>query len=246
MAARGARGTLKLARRGEKFPEEQRSHGAQSPGVVEDDEELERRLPPGGRETGGSLPQAAFQRRELRWTEEEGGASVERSLYAQVGIAGRRGTRGTIKARAGDIRSLTDAEGNRLWSITDRPLPGNSAHAEIQREPRGKMPSRAERSQLLEVWRGATVLLMKLRELDPRGRPELQLVPDAGVEIHWRSGRNGNLNRVLQVESVAEAVRAYVRAGIIAKADAVEEQHKLEQALASGLQSPHTSGTGIG
>ena len=108
------------------------------------------------------------------------------------------------------------------------------------------MPSRAERSQLLEVWRGATVLLMKLRELDPRGRPELQLVPDAGVEIHWRSGRNGNLKRVLQVESVAEAVRAYVRAGIIAKADAVEEQHRLEQALAAGLQSPHTSGTGVG
>lgn len=247
MAARGARGTLKLARRGEKFPEEKRTHGAQSPGVVDDDEELERRLPPGGRETRELLPQAAFQRRELQWTEEEGGASVDRSLYALGGIAGRHGARGTkfIKAKAQDIRSLTDAEGTRLWSITDRPLPGNSAHAEIQREPRGEMPSRAERRQLLEAWRGATALLMKLRERDPRGRPELQLVPNTGVEIHWRSGRNGNLSRVLQVESVAEAVRAYVRAGVIAEDGAVEEQRRLERALASGLQSPHTSGTGV-
>ena len=245
MAARGARGTLKLARRGEKFPEEKRTHGAESPGVVEDDEELERRLPPGGRDISDFLPQAAFQRRELQWTEEEGGASVDRSLYAQGGIAGRQGARGTIKAKVEDIRSLTDAEGTRLWSITDRPLPGNSAHAEIQREPRGEMPSRAERRQLLEAWRGATALLLKLRERDPRGRPELQLVPNAGVEIHWRSGRNGDLSRVLQVESVAEAVRAYVRAGVISESGAVEEQRRLERALASGLQSPYTSGTGV-
>ena len=233
-----------MAKRGEKFPEEERTHGAQSPGVVEDDEELERRLPPGERETGGgAIPQAAFPRRELRWTEEEGGASVDRSRYAQGGIAGRRGTRGTIKARAGDIRSLTDAEGNRLWSITDRPEPGNRTHAEIQREPRGKMPGRAERDRFMEVWRGAIVLLTTLREEDPPGKPELQLAPDTGVEVHWRSGRDGSLRRVVQVESVAEAVRAYVGAGIVTETDAVEEQRRLEQELGSRMratQSPHT------
>ena len=233
-----------MVKRGKKFPEEERTHGAQSPGVVEDDEELERRLPPGERETGsGAIPQSAFPRRELQWTEEEGGASVDRSRYAQGGVAGRRGLRGTIKARAGDIRRLTDAEGSRLWSITDRPVPGNRAHAEIQREPRGKMPGRAERDRFMEVWRGATVLLTTLKEEDPLGKPVLQLAPDTGVEIRWRSGRDGNLRRVVQVESVAEAVRAYVGAGIVTEADATEEQRRLEQDLESRMraaQSPHT------
>lgn len=233
-----------MARRGEKFPKEKRTHGAQSPGVVEDDEELERRLPPGERETGGgAISRAAFPRRDLQWTEEEGGASVDRSRYAQGGIAGRRGTRGTIKAKAGDIRGLTDAEGNRLWSITDRPVQGNRAHAEIQREPRGKMPGREERDRFMEVWRGAVGLLTTLKEEDPLGKPELQLAPDAGVEVHWRSGRDGNLRRVVQVESVAEAVRAYVGAGIVTEADAAAEQRRLGQALESRMwatQSPHT------
>ena len=233
-----------MAKRGEKFPKEECTHGAQSPRVVEDDEDLERRLPPGERETGGgAIPQAAFPRRDLQWTEEKGGASVDRSRYAQGGIAGRRGTRGTIKAKAGDIRRLTDAEGNRLWSITDRPVLGNQAHAEIQREPRGKMPGRAERDRFMEVWRGAARLLTTLKEEDPQGKPELQLAPDTGVEVHWRSGRDGNLSRVVQVESVAEAVRAYVGAGIVTEADAAAEQCKLEQALESKMrakQSPHT------
>ena len=233
-----------MARRGEKFLEEEQTHGAQSPGVVEDDEELERRLPPGERETGGgAVPLAAFPRRELQWTEGEGGASVDRSRYAQGGIAGQRGTRGTIKAKARDIRELTDAEGNRLWSITDRPVPGNRAHAEIQREPRGKMPDRAERNRFIEVWRGAAALLTTLKEKDPLGKPELQLAPDAGVEIHWRWGRSDNLERVVQVESVAEAVRAYVGAGILTEANAAQEQRRLEGELKSGMwasQSTHT------
>ena len=233
-----------MARRGEKFPKEECTHGAQSPGVVEDDEDLERRLPPGERETGGgAIPQAAFPRRDLQWTEEEGGASVDRSRYAQGGIAGRRGTRGTIKAKAGDIRRLTDAEGSRLWSITDRPEPGNRAHAEIQREPRGRMPDRADRDRFMEVWRGAIGLLTALKEEDPPGKPVLQLAPDTGVEVHWRSGRDGNLRRVVQVESVSEAVRAYVGAGIVTETDAAAEQRRLEQALESkmrAMQSPHT------
>ena len=105
------------------------------------------------------------------------------------------------------------------------------------------MPSRADRSQFLEAWRGAIALLTKLRKQDPLGKPELQLMLNTGVEIHWQSGQDGNLTRVVRIESVAEAVRAYVCAGIIAEAEAVEEQHRLERALASGLQavqSPHT------
>ena len=222
-----------MARRGESFPEEEQTHGTLSPGVVTDDEDLERRLPPGAQETrSGAIPQAAFQRRELQWTEEDGGASVDRCRFAHRGFSGRRAVRSTIRARTEAIRRQTDGTGNRLWSITDRPVAGNRAHAEIQREPRGKMPGRAERNQLLEVWRGATGLLTVLKAQDPEGSPELQLIPETGVEIHWRPGRNGNLKRILQVESVAEAVRAYVGAGIIAATEAAAEQRKLEQALA--------------
>ena len=104
------------------------------------------------------------------------------------------------------------------------------------------MPARSERNQLMEVWRGATALLTTLNEEDPRGRPELQLAPDTGVEIHWRSGQDGNLRRVVQVESVAEAVRAYAGAGIVTEADVAEEQRRLEQALESRIratQNPH-------
>ena len=122
-------------------------------------------------------------------------------------------------------------------------MPGNRAHAEIQREPRGKMPGRAERDRFMEVWRGAARLLTTLKEEDPSGKPELQLAPDTGVEVHWRSGRDGNLRRVVQVESVAEALRAYVGAGIVTEADAAAEQRRLGQVLESRMrttQSPHT------
>lgn len=203
-----------------------------SPGAVTDDEDLERRLPPGGRETrSGAIPRAAFPRRDLQWTEGEGGASVDRCGFAHGGISARGVVRSAIKAKAEDIRALTDGQGDRLWSIVDRPVSGNRAHAEIQREPRGEMPSRAERNRLLEAWRGATTLLAELRARDPLGKPELELISNTGVEIHWRSGRDRNLERILQVESVAEAVRAYVGAGIIAATEAATEQQKLERAL---------------
>ena len=52
--------------------------------------------------------------------------------------------------------------------------------------------------------------------------------------MHWRSGGSGKLRRILQVESVAEAIRAYVGAGIVKAADAPVERDKLERALAEG------------
>lgn len=226
-----------MTKRYEKFPEENRTHGAQSPGVVQDDEDLERRLPPGELEVvGAPPPRSAFPRRELQWTEDDGGASVDRSLYRQDGASGQRGPRSTIKARASDIRELTDAEGIRLWSITDRPEPGNQAHAEVQREPRGKMPSRAERDRFMAAWRGAITLLATLKEKDPLGKPELQLVPDTGLEICWHSEGDGHLQRVVQVESVAEAIRAYTGAGLVSEADAAQEQSRLEQELMAQIR----------
>ena len=247
MARRDPGGDLRLADREGKFPEEERAHGASSPGVVRDDEDLERRLPPGAGDASGlGLPLAAFPRSDLQWTAHDGGASVDRSRYGQGEVSGRRGSRGTIKAKAIDIRRLTDAQGIRLWSVTDRPVPENRAHAEIQREPRGKMPSRAERERFMAVWRGAIALLTTLREGDPLGTPELQLVRDTGVEVHWRSGRDNHLQRVVQVESVAEAIRAYIGAGLVSEGDAAQERCRLEQELLARMADTQRPCVGTG
>ena len=225
-----------MVKRGEKFPEENIKHSEESPGVVDDDETLERRLPPKHREIlRGAIPREAFSRRELQWTEEEGGASVVRRQFAQIENAGQRGERTTISATVGDIRNLTDKDGNRLWSVIDRPTPENSAHAEIQREPLGTMPGRAERDRFLEAWQGAGALLEILRGNDPRGMPELKLVPGTGIEIHWRSGDDGSLARIIQVESVFEAVRAYIAAGIVPEEKGPEALSRLKRCLESDL-----------
>ena len=58
-----------MAKRGEKFPEEKRKHGSESPGPVQDDEELERRLPPGEQETEGKgIPQGKITKNVLTST----------------------------------------------------------------------------------------------------------------------------------------------------------------------------------
>lgn len=221
-----------MVKRGEKFPEELVFHGNEFPGFVDDSEVLERRLPPKSHGFyGGTMPIDAFTLRDLTWTEDDGGASVVRRQYAQDGNTGHRGARGTISARVGDIRVLADSDGNRLWSVIDRPLPDNPAHAEIQREPLGAKPNRLERIQFLKVWRGADSLLADLRKKDPHGEPQLKLVPGTGVEVHWRSGKDGELTRVIQVESVSEAVRAYVASGILQEEDAPRELHKLRTSL---------------
>ena len=89
-----------MARHGEKFLEEERTCGARSPGIVEDDEELERRLPLEGKRLS-----AARFRRDFRWTEKEGGASVNRCAGWN-----RRPARNVGEAKAGNIRGLADAD----------------------------------------------------------------------------------------------------------------------------------------
>ena len=89
----------------------------------------------------------------------------------------------------------------------------------------------------MQVWRGAIALLKTLKKEDPSGKPELLAVPDRGLELHWRSGHDGHLRRVVQVESVAEAVRAYVGAGLLSEADAAKEQRRLEQDLTTQMHN---------
>ena len=77
--------------------------------------------------------------------------------------------------------------------------------------------------------------MKNLRTKDPDGEPELKMVRGTGIEIHWRSGNDGELTRVIQVESVFEAVRAYVAAGILREQDASEESHRLRKAMEAQL-----------
>lgn len=218
-----------MAKCGEKFSEEEHTHGDDSPGVVDDGEELERRLPRGEREDSiGAIPRSAFTIDQLRWTKEGGGASVVRCEFAPTGTPSGRGMRSAIVAVTVDIRNQIDEGGNRLWSITDSPVPGNRAHAEIQREPRGRRPKRTERELLIEAWKGASTLLSDLKKQDPNGKPIIKLLRELGIEIHWQSGKNASLTRVVQVESLDEAARACVAAGIFASGDSEQVLRRLK------------------
>ena len=61
------------------------------------------------------------------------------------------------------------------------------------------------------------------------------MVHGTGIEIHWRSGNDGELTRVIQVESIFEAVRAYVAAGILREQDALEELRRLRKDMEAQL-----------
>ena len=98
-------------------------------------------------------------------------------------------------------------------------------------------PRRSERDLFLEAWRGADALLENLRAKDQKGGPKLKLVRGIGIEIHWRSGDDGELTRVIQVESVFEAVRAYVAAGILREQDAPEEVRRSQKCLEPQLKN---------
>lgn len=218
-----------MAKRGEKFLEEERTHGDDSPGIIDDCEELERRLPPGEREDSiGAIPRAAFRIDQLQWTKERGGASVVRRKFAMAEILRGQKEQNTITATTCDIRDQIDECGDRLWCVTDSPVPKDRAHAEIHREPRGSRPKRPERDLLIEAWKGASTLLSNLRKQDPNGEPVVKLLRELGIEIHWQSGKDASLTRVVQVESLDEAARACVAAGISASGDAEQVLRELK------------------
>ena len=192
---------MSRVRRGEKFPGELRTHGGsevESPGVVEDNERVERRLPPRGersdREEG--IPKSTFPRDDLTWTDEEGGASVTRLKYAPEGSQGWRGGRHTATTRVREIRDLTDDEGMRLYSVEDRPIQDDPAHAEISYEPKGGVPTQAERDQLLKVYRSCKEELLRLKEKDPEGTAKVSWTGEEGARITWRWGTTGEVEHV--------------------------------------------------
>ena len=79
--------------------------------------------------------------------------------------------------------------------------------------------------------------MKNLRTRDHHGEPQLKLVRVTGTKIHWRSGDDGELTRVVQVESVFEAVRAYVAAGILRQQDMQEEVLRLQKTLEPQLKN---------
>ena len=61
-------------------------------------------------------------------------------------------------------------------------------------------------------------------------------MPGTGLKLQWRSGQDNSLKGVVRVESVAEAVRAYLGAGIMTEAEAAREQRRLERDLEAGAE----------
>lgn len=221
-----------MARRGEKFPEEMVAQSKESPGPVRDDEWLERRLPPyEGRRHAEAVPTSAFRRGHLTWDEEKGGLSVQRSEYTKGGVRGEQGMRATASAVAEEIRNITNAKGERVYSVTDDVERGGRSHASIQREPRGEAPTEEERDALMGAWCTAPELLRRERAGDPEGHPEIEEVPETGVVITWVAGRSKTRKQLAQVESLPEAATAYCRAGLGVENDMEKTLCQLQEAV---------------
>ena len=222
-----------MARRGELFPDETRpAHGA-TPGTIDDDEELERRVAGSG--ALDEVPTVAFTRSQLTWNGSNGGASVHRTNFVQAAVGGRRGRRGTIKARTGDIRAQADDSGNREWHVVPSPQEDDISHAEIYRDPRGKRPSGRDREDFLAVWNTVAQELRLCKGQMPDGQAKVSANEDGGVRLLWEA-RSGQTRPVGQVESIREAIGALVRADIILPSDAKAERERLESDWTNGLE----------
>lgn len=223
-----------MAKKGELFPEERRPSVEGAPGTVGDDEELERRLPRAGAFGEGDVPVDAFTRGHLTWRNGEGGASVHRSAHVQASVGGRRGKRGTIKAKTGDIRAQVDADGDRKWHVVASPQEEDPSHAEIYRDPPGRRPTAREREDFLAVWKTTEENLRFCRMKMPDGRATVAASGDGGVRLQWRA-KSELVTPVGQVESIREAVNALIRAEVISESDADAEQKRLESEWARQL-----------
>lgn len=221
-----------MAKKGELFPEEIRPSVDGVPGMVGDDEELERRMPGTSAHGEGEVPVDAFTRRHLTWKDGEGGASVHRSAHVKASVGGRRGTRGTMKAKAGDIRAQVDDAGDRKWQVVASPQEDDPSHAEIYRDPPGKRPSARDREDFLAVWKTTVQELRRCKIEAPDGRATVAASGDGGVRLQWRA-KSGQVTPVGQVESIREAVSALIRAGFIAESNADAEQKRLESEWAT-------------
>ena len=223
-----------MAKEGELFSDERHPWVDGAPGTVGNDEDLERRLPGAGSFGEGDVPADAFTRGHLTWKEEEGGASVHRSAYVQSSVGGRRGRRGTIRARAGDIRMQVDADGDRKWHVVASPQEDDPSHAEIYRDPPGKRPTGREREDFLALWKTTEEQLRSCRMEMPDGRGTVAAGGDGGVRLQWQA-KSGPVIPIGQVESIREAVNALIRAEVIPESDAQAEQRRLESEWARQL-----------
>ena len=126
--------TRRNVKLGQKFPEEETLQSRYSPGVVQDEEFVERELRTEGEVYQGVEPtEAAFPRKQLLG-QNGSGLSVTRrkspSPESGSGVANLRRVLHRVYAQAGELRRICE-NGDRIVSIVDAGTEENLRHAEI-------------------------------------------------------------------------------------------------------------------
>ena len=221
------------ARYGELFPDEIHPANSVTPGTIGNDEELERHVP----DTADvdEVSKAHFTRDELMWTHLDGGASVNRTGLIRNTVGGRRGMRGTIKARVGDIREQVDDHGNRKWHVVPSPRGDDASHAEIYRDPQGKRPTRLERRDFVALWSSVVEELRRCKLQIPDGQVTVSAKGAGGVRLLWKA-ESGETRPVGQVRTISDVMKALIKAGVISESDSDAERDRLESEWANSLK----------
>lgn len=155
-----------LVRVGEKFPGE-KEKSQYSPGVVSDDEIVERRITRRSEilETGEPSTNAFMMNQLLGKSGSDpsvrSGLSVNRvrdtKRYEKVRSAPISELPASVYARVGDLRKIADEEGNRTVSVVDAGTEDNPLHAEIFIHPTEEEDKRGIRAKIMKAFRGEGV-----------------------------------------------------------------------------------------
>lgn len=126
--------TRRNVKLGQKFPEEETLQSPHSPGVVQDEEFVERELRTEGEVHRGVEPtEAAFPRKQLLGRSGSGLSVTRRkspSPELDTGVASLRRVLHRVYAQAGELRRICE-NGDRIVSIVDAGTEENPRHAEI-------------------------------------------------------------------------------------------------------------------
>lgn len=152
--------TRRNVRLGQKFPEEETLQSSHSPGVVQDEEFVERELRTEGEVYRGVEPtEAAFPRKQLLGRSGSGLSVTRRKSPSPeygAGVANLRRVLHRVYAQAGELRRICE-NGDRIVSIVDAGTEENPRHAEIFLKLEGTGCGSIEaRRRILQAFGGRT------------------------------------------------------------------------------------------
>ncbi len=143
---------------GEKFPEEETPQSTHSPGIVRDEEFLERELRHKNEVYRGIEPtEAAFPRKQLLGRNGSGLSVTRRDTPSPQSGAGVLNFRKVLQrayARVGELREICDEGENRMVSIVDAGTKENPSHAEIFLKSEGARRPMEGRLRILRAFGG--------------------------------------------------------------------------------------------